>query len=190
MGVVLHWQPRGEWRCRVTLEFGRSSGCNYLHASCFPQEEEVGCRRSAGGLMEDEIEWGMTGEVECRPESICCWDGGNLQKDLTLFHRSSFTKFSWWGPKLNGQYVTEKLDPFYNIRSCCEFWQKGVVLIGVLGHGLFGHKAASSPLRRPLIASFGSLTDWLHLHWHQWTKNQRMSSLNSQTQECHRAPHW
>lgn len=69
----------------VTLGFRLKQSlpdCNCSHALCLPQESDCEGRRSDGGLTEDEIELALTGEVECSHESICCWDGENLQKEF------------------------------------------------------------------------------------------------------------
>lgn len=57
------------------------------------------------GLIEDGIERGMMGEVACKHVSICCWDGGNLQKEFSPW--PSLSVASGCFPRLNGVTKTD-----------------------------------------------------------------------------------
>lgn len=56
-------------------------------------------------LIEDGVEWGMMGEVECKRVSICCWDGGNLQKEFSPW--PSLSDASGCCPRLSGVTKTD-----------------------------------------------------------------------------------
>lgn len=51
------------------------------------------------GLTEDGTERGMMGEVACKHVSICCWDGGNLQKEFSPWPSLSIASGCF--PRLN-----------------------------------------------------------------------------------------
>lgn len=47
----------------------------------------------------------MMGEVECKHESICCWDGGNFQKEFSPW--PNLPNASGCCPRLSGVTKTD-----------------------------------------------------------------------------------